>query len=295
MKRPLSMTGYGRGDSRTAGGNWTVELRSVNHKFLDVNVRIPRKYLALEERIKKEVGRQYSRGHVDVVVTPPGAEAGETVRLQANLPLARDYQHCLETIRRELRLNDPPTLAMIGTFKDVIIAREEEDDPEAVWLLLEGSLGQALADASIMREQEGQALKRELSGRLAAFAETVTAIARDVPDIVQRRAEKLRERLAVLLQGVDLDPLRLAQEVAIMADRADVTEEVVRLQSHIRQFAGFLEADEPVGRRLDFLLQEFLREINTLASKISDAPVAHLSVELKTEVEKLREQIQNLE
>jgi uncharacterized protein (TIGR00255 family) len=289
------MTGYGRGDSRAATGNWTVELRSVNHKFLDVNIKIPRKYLALEERIKKEVGRQYSRGHVDVLVTPPSAEEGDTVRLQANLPLARDYQHCLETIRRELRLNDPPTLAMIGTFRDVIIAHEEEEDLEAVWLLVEESLGRALADARIMREQEGETLKGELSGRLAAFAETVAAIALDVPNIVQRRTEKLRERLAVLLQGVDLDPLRLAQEVAIMADRADVTEEVVRLQSHIRQFAGFLEAEEPVGRRLDFLLQEFLREINTLASKISDAPVAHLSVELKTEVEKLREQIQNLE
>lgn len=295
MKRPLSMTAYGRGDSLAPTGSWTVELRSVNHKFLDVGIRIPRKYLALEERIKKEVGRQYSRGHVDVVVTPPAAEAGETLRLQANLPLARDYHHCLETIRRELRLNDPPTLAMIATFKDVIIAREEEEDLEGTWLLVREALRRAMADALVMREQEGESLKGELSGRLDAFAETVAAIARDVPDIVQRRTEKLRERLAVLLQGVDLDPLRLAQEVAIMADKADVTEEVVRLQSHIGQFAGFLQADEPVGRRLDFLLQEFLREINTLASKISDASVAHLSVELKTEVEKLREQIQNLE
>jgi uncharacterized protein (TIGR00255 family) len=146
-----------------------------------------------------------------------------------------------------------------------------------------------------MREQEGEALKRELDQRLQGFAQTVESIARDIPLIVQRRTEKLKERLAILLQGVDLDPLRLAQEVAIMADKADVTEEVVRLRSHISQFSGFLEADEPVGRRLDFLLQEFLREINTLASKISDAPTAHLTVELKTEVEKLREQIQNIE
>lgn len=294
MKRPLSMTAYGRGDSLAGPKSWIVELRSVNHKFLDISIRMPRKYLGLEERIKKELGRHYSRGHVDVSLTP-GTENGDAISLAANLPLARNYYQCLEAIRQELGLNDRPTLAMIRDFKDIITAQEEEEDLEAVWPLVEEALRQAIANALVMREQEGEALKRELLGRLNAFAQTVSAIARDVPAIVQRRTEKLKERLAILLQGVDLDPMRLAQEMAIMADKTDITEEVVRLHSHISQFAGFLETDEPVGRRLDFLLQEFLREINTLAAKISDASVAHLSVELKTEVEKLREQIQNLE
>ena len=292
MKRPLSMTGYGRGEV-TGTKSWTVEVRSVNHKFLDLSIKIPRKYLGLEDRIKKEIGTYYSRGHVDVYVNP-GAEAGDAIRLAANLPLARNYYQCLEAIRQDLSL-EAPTLAMIQNYKEIIVAHEEEEDLEAVWPQVAEALTQALTMAQGMREQEGEALKNELHQRLQEFAKTVETIAQDVPAIVQRRTEKLKERLAVLLQGIDLDPLRLAQEVAMMADKADVTEEVVRLRSHISQFSGFLAADEPVGRRLDFLLQEFLREINTLASKISDAPTAHLTVELKTEVEKLREQIQNIE
>lgn len=292
MKRPLSMTGYGRGEV-TGAKSWTVEVRSVNHKFLDLSIKIPRKYLGLEERIKKEISAYYNRGHVDVYVNP-GAEAGDNIRLAPNLPLARNYYQCLEAIREDLSL-EAPTLAMIQNYKEIIVAHEEEEDLEAVWPRVSEALIQALTMAQGMREQEGEALKDELSQRLQEFAKTVETIAQDVPAIVQRRTEKLKERLAVLLQGVDLDPLRLAQEVAMMADKADVTEEVVRLRSHISQFSGFLAADEPVGRRLDFLLQEFLREINTLASKISDAPTAHLTVELKTEVEKLREQIQNIE
>lgn len=294
MNRPLSMTGYGRGESQTGARSWTVELRSVNHKFLDLSIKIPRKYLGLEDRIKKEIGSHYSRGHVDVFINP-GAETGDGIRLAANLALARDYQQCLETIRQDLSLPDSPTLAMIQNYKDIIVAHEEEEDLEAVWPHVSEALAQALTMARSMREQEGAALKTELSRRLEEFAKTVETIAQDIPSIVQKRTDKLKERLANLLQGVDLDPIRLAQEVAIMADKADVTEEVVRLRSHISQFSGFLEATEPAGRRLDFLLQEFLREINTLASKISDAPTAHLTVELKTEVEKLREQIQNIE
>ncbi|HIJ89812.1 MAG: YicC family protein [Desulfobulbaceae bacterium] len=293
MKRPLSMTGYGRGEINGAK-RWTVEVRSVNHKFLDLSIKIPRKYLGLEDRIKKEISSHYSRGHVDVYVNP-GSEGGDGIRLVPNLILARNYHQCLEAIRQDLSLPDGPTLAMIQNYKEIIVAHEEEEDLEAVWPEVAEALGQAMSMAQSMREQEGEALKNELSQRLQEFAKTVETIAKDIPSIVQRRTEKLRERLANLLQGVDLDPLRLAQEVAIMADKADVTEEVVRLRSHISQFSGFLEADEPVGRRLDFLLQEFLREINTLASKISDAPTAHLTVELKTEVEKLREQIQNIE
>jgi uncharacterized protein (TIGR00255 family) len=287
------MTGYGRGEV-TGAKSWSVDIRSVNHKSLDLSIKIPRKYLGLEERIKKEIGTRYSRGHVDVYVNP-GTEAGDGIRLAANLPLARDYYRCLEAIRQDLSLADSPTLAMLQNYNEIIVAHEEEEDLEAVWPQVSTALAQALTMAQGMREQEGEALKRELDQRLQGFAQTVESIARDIPLIVQRRTEKLKERLAILLQGVDLDPLRLAQEVAIMADKADVTEEVVRLRSHISQFSGFLEADEPVGRRLDFLLQEFLREINTLASKISDAPTAHLTVELKTEVEKLREQIQNIE
>jgi len=293
MKRPLSMTGYGRGEVAGPGG-WIVEVRSVNHKFFDPAVKMPRKYLGLEERIKKEVNAFYSRGHVDIYITP-GPEAGSDLRLSADLALARDYHQCLEGIRRELDLAEPVSLSLLLNCKEIIVAQEKEEDLETIWPLMAQALTQALHGAADMRAREGRALKDELGQRLAAFAATVAGIEKEIPALVQRRGEKLKERLSALLAGVDLDQVRLAQEVAIMADKADVTEELVRLKSHISQFASLLETDEPAGRRLDFLLQEFLREINTLASKISDAATAHLSVELKTEVEKLKEQVQNIE
>ncbi|MFZ5774835.1 MAG: YicC/YloC family endoribonuclease [Thermodesulfobacteriota bacterium] len=294
MKRPLSMTAYGRGEAQSGSQSWTTEVRSVNHKFLDLNLKLPRKYLGLEDRIRKEIGSHYSRGHVDVLLTL-GGTAAEAVRLSVNLELARDYFRCLEAIRAELNLADPPTLAMVKDFRDIIVSEEQEEDLEKLWPPVRESLRQALANALVMREQEGATLRHELETRLAEFGRTVDRIEQEIPAIVERRREKLKERLDTLLAGVELDPQRLTQEAAILADKTDVTEELVRLRSHIAQFNAFLAADEPVGRRLDFLLQEFLREINTLASKITDASTAHLSVELKNEVEKLREQVQNLE
>src|SRR3989339_280635 len=191
MKRPFSMTGYGRGEVAGAK-SWTVEVRSVNHKFLDLSIKIPRKYLGLEDRIKKEIGTCYSRGHVDVYVNP-GAGAGDNIRLAANLPLARDYYRCLEEIRHDLSLPDAPTLAMLQSYPEVIVAHEEEEDLEAVWPQVSEALTHALTMAHSMRAQEGEALKNELHRRLQAFAQTVEGIARDIPAIVQRRTEKLKE------------------------------------------------------------------------------------------------------
>ena len=288
------MTSYGRGDSTSGPKSWIAEIRSVNHRYLDVKVKIPRKYTALEERVKKEIAAQYSRGHVDVIITP-GPESVETMRLNVNIPLARDYHHCLESISKELGLADQPTLAMIKDFREVVTAQEEEEDLDNIWPSLREAVVNALKNGLVMREKEGEALKKDLSERLNNFTATIAQIEETVPDLVKMKEDKLKERLGKLLDGVDLDPIRLTQEVAIMTDKSDVTEELVRLKSHIDQFAHFLEADEPIGRRLDFLLQEFLREINTFASKINNAPMAHQSVDLKNEVEKLREQIQNLE
>jgi uncharacterized protein (TIGR00255 family) len=163
------------------------------------------------------------------------------------------------------------------------------------WRLISSALDAALKDCDIMREKEGQALLEDLLGRLAKFESIVRQIEASLPDLLQQRQNDLRLRVGKLLEGIDLDPIRLAQETAIMADKSDVTEEVTRLGSHIVQFRAFLASDEPVGRRLDFLLQEFLREVNTLSSKIANATIAHLGVEMKNEIEKLREQVQNIE
>ncbi|HDO29971.1 MAG TPA: YicC family protein, partial [Desulfobacteraceae bacterium] len=186
-------------------------------------------------------------------------------------------------------------LADMLTLRDLISQQEQDLDPDREWPGISAALDRAFEECRRMREQEGRLLKEDLARRLAGFAATVGAIEQQLPEILQQRQDELKSRITRLLDGVNLDPLRLAQETAILADKCDVTEELVRLRSHISQFTGFLDSDEPVGRRLDFLLQEFLREVNTLASKISNAGVAYLNVEMKSEIEKLREQVQNLE
>jgi uncharacterized protein (TIGR00255 family) len=294
MNRPLSMTSFGKGEKTANGMAWTVEIRSVNHRYCDIHLKISRRYAAIEEKIRKEVAAYYTRGHIEVAVNAAG-DREEAVRLEVNLPLAREYHQGLLRIQRELSLPQPPDLAMLASFRDIMTPAEQEEDLEAVWPGVREALIAALEQGLSMRRQEGASLRADLSERLDRFAETVGRIEAAIPDMVLKKQALLHERLDNLLAGVDIDPARLAQEVAIMADKADVTEELVRLRSHIGQFGNFLDLDEPVGRRLDFLLQEFLREINTLASKIVDAAIAHQTVELKNEIEKMREQVQNLE
>ncbi len=294
MKRPLSMTSFGRGESVADGTVWTVEIRSVNHRYCDISFKLPRKYAVLEDRMKKEIISFCSRGHIDVGLSYVSSGVG-SANLEVNMDLAREYQRSLQAISGELSLPAPNDLALVAGYRDVIVAREPEEDVEAIWPAIRFALIQALEGGLTMREQEGATLKEDLLARLHTLESTADEVEKLAPELVRKKEATLKERLDNLLKGVDIDPARLAQEVAVMADKADVTEELVRLRSHCQQFFHFLELDEPVGRRLDFLMQEFLREINTLASKINDAGVAHLAVELKNEVEKMREQVQNLE
>lgn len=295
MKYPVSMTAFGRGESSKETIGWTVEIRSVNHRFCDIHIKQPRQYAALEEKIKKMITSFYSRGHIDVLITPP-ANLSEAKTLSVNLQLARQYRNCLLELRKTLAF--PPSgaeMQLLANYPNVISANEEETDLNDVWISLEQAVRQSLELAQDMREREGKNLKEDILGRLDFLSRTTARIEEKIPQLTEQKQKKLQERIEKLAAGITVDPDRLAQEIAIIADKADVTEELVRLASHIEQFHHFLEKQEPVGRRLDFLLQEFLREINTIASKISDAGIAHLSVELKNEVEKIREQVQNLE
>jgi uncharacterized protein (TIGR00255 family) len=294
MKRPLSMTSFGRGEFTSPARSWTAEIRSVNHRFLDIKIKIPQKYSPLEENIRKEIAVFYNRGHVGLTISLSD-NSSDTMQLVPNLKLAKDVYKCLVTIQEELALQSPPNLSMLSSFRDIITPIEVEESLDAIWPEIRAALHAALQNSTQMRENEGDAIKNDLLGRLESFEHTVKSIEQHVPEIKKKKEDTLKERLDTLLQNIDIDPMRLAQEVAIMTDKLDVTEEIVRLHSHIAQFRQFLENDEPVGRRLDFLLQEFLREINTLASKINDASTAHQSVELKNELEKMREQVQNLE
>ncbi|MEN8142085.1 MAG: YicC/YloC family endoribonuclease [Thermodesulfobacteriota bacterium] len=295
MTRPLSMTSFGRGEYKTGKRTWTAEVRSVNHRFCDIKIRIPRKYGALEEKIKKEISAAYSRAHIDVNISYSGEEQG-AVQLKTDLDLARQYHDCLKSISRELALDSEPDLSILSGFREIITVESQEEDLDEIWNSgIRQALQAALEECRKMREAEGSNLKQDLQERLSLISGASAKIEEMFPQLQAEKKTALEERLANLLNGVEIDQARLAQEVALLADKADVTEELVRLKSHISQFGNFLELDEPVGRRLDFLLQEFLREINTLASKISSAQVAHLAVELKNELEKMREQVQNLE
>ncbi|MCW5203936.1 YicC family protein [Desulfobulbus sp. US1] len=292
--RPRSMTGFGRGESGNAERTWVVEIRTVNHRFLDQRVVLPSAFAALEEQIKKTVAGQQDRGRVDISVSLRGETSGGS-QLHLDLDLARQYHACLQEMNTELGLGASIQISDLLTLRNIIAVQEQSPDVDDEWPLLKEALLAALADCASMREREGGSLKEELLQRLDNFAALVREIEGMVPEVLEQRQQELKNRITKLLEGVDIDPMRLAQETAIMADKADVTEEVVRLASHIDQFRGFMESDEAVGRRLDFLLQEFLREVNTLASKISNSAIAHLGVEMKNEIEKLREQVQNIE
>lgn len=289
------MTSFGRGEYTVDSRTWTVEIKSVNHRFCDIKIRVPRKYGALEEPIKKEIASSFSRAHIEVNVTCAG-EGAESVILKTDLAFAKQYHRCLLELNEELGLNSPPDLAMIAGYRDIITMESPEEDLDEIWSGgIKQALAAALGECLRMREAEGGNLKVDLMNRLAVIGEAADKVAEMVPLLIEEKKVALAERLNNLLNGVEIDPTRLAQELAILVDKTDVTEELVRLRSHISQFANFLDLAEPIGRRLDFLLQEFLREINTLASKITNSEIAYLSVDIKNELEKMREQVQNLE
>ena len=288
------MTGFGRGEASADGRTWVAEVRTVNHRFLDQRVVLPRAFAVFEESVKKKVATALDRGRVDTAFILRGVASVEP-QLTVNEPVARQYHRCLQQLVDEFAVKGPVTLRDMLSLRDVISLEEQDPDMDAEWLLLAAALDAALSECDRMREQEGQALRQDLLGRLAKFEAIVRKIDSVIPDLQRQRQDELRGRLNKLLEGVNLDPVRFAQETAIMADKSDVTEEITRLDSHMAQFRAFLASAEPVGRRLDFLLQEFLREVNTLSSKIANADIAHLGVEMKNEIEKLREQVQNIE
>lgn len=293
-----SMTGFGRAQFEVNGLAFDVEVRSVNHRYLDARVRLPRLLAGFEADLRARIQARISRGKLDAsVVSPGGAAAGQ--RLAIDLEAAAAYLRAAAELRQrhgvggELRAQE--LLALPGVARFV----EPEVTPEALREALFGGVDRALDALDAMRVAEGRALERDLAARVArveeiagSLATRAEALQRAVRERLRRRAEQLRQETGLL------DDARLHQEVVIFADRMDVAEEIVRLRSHVDQFraiTGEADAAHPVGRRLDFLLQEFSREANTIGSKAADAPLAHEIVELKTEIERLREQVQNVE
>jgi len=289
-----SMTGFGRGEIEKGGRVWTVEVRCVNNRYLDLKMKLPRGYSSLEEKIRKKVGENHTRGRVDLVLSVSG-DFSDLQEVKVNLLLARGYRDALQALSEEFCLESNIAPQILAAFPDVLIREQKDEDVAGIWEIVGKAIDEALVSCDTMRLQEGEILAADLIARLAFFEKTIAAIEKNIPELLEQRQKNLQERLEKLLGNVQLDPARLAQEVAVMADKTDVTEEIVRLRCHIGQFTMFLGEESGIGRKLDFLIQEFLREVNTLASKINDATVAHLTVDLKSELEKMREQVQNIE
>ncbi len=294
-----SMTGYGRAEGRHKGTPIVVEVRSVNHRHCEVVSRLPRALQAYDERVRGVVQAHLSRGRVDVTVTFSG-ERDPGRGLMLDLTLARRYLALLTDLRRKLKLAGSPDVGLVAGFPNVIKPAELAVEDRGAVRAVEQVLTRALKAVAGMRVHEGRALERDLSARVDEIERHLAAIRRRLPDIIQEYAARLRGRVTRLLEGTGegkdrIDPSRLAQEVALLADRSDVSEELTRLDSHLEQFRGFLRKSEPVGRSLDFLLQEINREITTIGSKVGDVAVTQEIVAVKAELEKVREQVQNVE
>lgn len=290
-----SMTGYGRNGTGEGGDHFSIEVRSLNNRYLDVQVKTPRGLSMLEPRVKKSVQERFSRGRFDVFISRDNG--GErNVKPVLDEALAGQYIGLLRDLKARFGLSGDVDLALVAGLQDLITVSEAKEDPEALWSILTKGLSQALDELDRMRAEEGAALVRDIAGRLETMDALIQAIRSQAPATVENARKRMGETLARLLHEQP-DPVRLAQEIAILAERTDVTEELTRLGSHMAQFRSLL-ADpgrEAVGRKLDFLIQEIGREVNTIASKAMDARISQDAVSLKAELEKIREQVQNIE
>ncbi len=291
-----SMTGFGSGLTQKGEVSVTVEIRTVNHRFLDVHLRLGREYSFLEGEIQQQIRGAMSRGRVDVSVS---IETSAPPEMLVNTDLARGYAAAAGRLREELHLTDGLELRTLLALPGVVQNKDNAEVTGEAELLLRQAVQEclkaALDGAVKMRRQEGQALRADMERFLAGIREKAAQARAFVPSAVEEIQTKLQERLSQLVQPHALDPQRLAQEVAILADRADISEEFARLDSHVGQFAGLLADGTEVGKKLDFLLQEMQREVNTMLSKSGKLEITRLAIALKADIEKLREQVQNVE
>jgi uncharacterized protein (TIGR00255 family) len=291
-----SMTGYGKAEAVLAGRKFTMEMKSVNHRFLEISLRLPGMLLPLEGEIKKRIGEKFSRGRIEATLRVDGdGNAENEGRFTLNLPLVRNYHALLHQLKEELHLGDEITLAVMAGFRDAFVPAETVQDPATLWEGLSKILADAIRTLTEMREKEGESLKRDLTTRLDRIAGFLEGIAGRAPQVVLDYQKRLTDRVRELTGGMVIDEARLLQEVAIMAEKSDITEEVVRFRSHIGQFNDLLAGADAAGRKIDFLIQEMGREINTIGSKSGNAEISRNVIEIKSELAKLREQVQNIE
>ena len=289
-----SMTGYGRARQERNGRNITVEVRSVNNRYLDCTVKMPRAYIFVEDAMKALVQKYISRGKVDVFVTVDAVTADQTV-VQVNEPLARSYYQALSRLREMFSLEDELSASTLARFPDVLAVTKAEEDLEMISADICAVLEEALTAHRQMRSVEGEKLFSDIAGRADTIESVVAKVEERSPQTVSEYRARLEAKMREVLQSTTIDESRILTEAAIFADKIAVDEETVRLRSHLHQLDGMLNEVKPVGRKLDFLVQEMNREANTIGSKANDVEMAQTVVNIKSEIEKIREQIQNIE
>lgn len=289
-----SMTGFGRRQGAWLDGTVTVEVRSVNHRFLEIGIRLPKSMGNLEESFKKAIQEHCVRGRIDLMVLLQGGRGG-TRALQLDAALAKQYHQTLRTLKRTLKLGGSVDIGLVAGFRDIIALSDQPvDDPKLARLVKRLGL-QALQDLVRMRKREGALLAHDILGRINTLKELKGQVAGRAPAIAQETFARMKDRVEKLLGGEIPDLPRLHQELGLYADRCDITEELVRLDAHVVQFQHTMHSVESAGKTLDFFLQEMGREVNTIGSKANDATITTAVVQMKTELERIREQVQNVE
>lgn len=289
-----SMTGYGSAKGTVEGLGITVELKSVNNRYLDASVRMPRSFLFAEDAVKSVVQKHISRGKVDVFVSVDSSAAGD-MSVKVNEPLLRGYVEAIRHIAEEYSLPDDVTALSVSRFPDVLTVEKNDLDAEAISQGIVEIAELALQDFDAMRLREGEKLRDDVLSRLATIDSLVSRVEHEAPNTVLEYRRRLEQKMAEVLGTAGIDENRIIAEAAIFADRIAVDEETVRLRSHMAQLSTMINGSNATGRKIDFLIQEFNREANTIGSKCQNADIAHVVVDLKSEIEKIREQIQNIE
>jgi uncharacterized protein (TIGR00255 family) len=290
-----SMTGFAQTVFSDKSLQITIAVRTYNNRFLDVNLKLNNAFFPLEDRIKSYIASRVSRGRVEVTIQLASQEKLRNGNIAINWELARTYSGLLTELKKTLNIPGPLAISDLLSLKDIVVCQESSFSEELLWRKLAPSLKKVFDALQKMRSAEGRNLSRDLMERLGVIQAGVDWITLKVPQVIDSYQVRLRERIRKISQGVEVDPLRLAQEVAIMADRSDISEELIRLGSHLKQFRDLFKETQTAGKKMEFLLQEMNREVNTIGSKAMDSAISHQVVSIKSELEKLREQIQNIE
>jgi len=290
-----SMTAFGSGAIQGGNRRCLVEIRSVNHRYRDIVVRLPRNQQALEEGFRRIISSRISRGRVEASFQMEMEPDAAPYDLVLNLPLADAYLRAFRQLAHHAGLDQEIRLETLLQMKDILAVKPEPEDVDSLREGFEAALSMALDALNAMRIKEGHAILEDFVKRVDRLEASVDAVHTRAPELPETCRKRLTEKVGELLNGTEVDPARLAQEVAFLAERSDITEEIIRMRSHLKQFRDYLAIDDPVGRRLDFLIQEMNREVNTLGTKASDTAISQIVVEMKAELEKLREQVQNVE